>query len=954
MREQFKQDLLESQDIHRPLRIHAEEMRESRCLKKKPVRSRLLDDMTSLENWVTIGETACMELSSEYTRGAGNSLKFTTVTRLDHWPGAFGRIYSVPKVMRKVNHENWEDINRISFWVYADMPGFRSISFRMQFRNGGTHPVPDRYDREGHHNVNLVHGRWTYVSVEIPYLHRDDVLGLSFEYDMVGSEPGASDTACFYITDIMLETLATEDLDVYEGWHPGKGRIAFSGSGYQSGSIKRAIINEPEAKTFKLVEASTGRIVLEKAIELTDGANGKHQVLDFSEVQEAGEYLLVCGDIVSRTFPIGVDIWEDSIWKAINFLFCERCGCRVPGKHDSCHHDVTVRYGERSVIANGGWHDAGDMTQTTTNTSECTYALFELLGKVRENKRLYNRVLEEALWGLEWLLRTRFGDGYRVPSSSKSCWTNGIIGDDDDIYREAARETIENFMCAGAEALASIELKEEDPELSAYSLRCAKEDWGFAWNNQREEDFCKTDDPNRICTPLLKYSAGCWSAVDLYRATGDEYYLGRAVELADRIMACQQQEVTAWKVPYVGFFYDDETHRLIAHCSHRSHDNEPVQALARLAVCFPEHEHYAKWMYAVNLYADYLLHACEATAPYFVMPASIYHEDEAFHDDQYDMGMIKRYLTDDERRENYRKQVQNGIPLGNGYYLRREPVAFEHRGNHDVTLAGGKGAACAAIAKNDYQLAELAQRQAEWIVGKNPFAESVMFGEGYDYCQEYAVLPGEMVGEIGVGFAALDEHDSPFWPQVNTCVYKEVWIRSVLQYIWLVSDLHGGAKVSGIAEKTEEKVLFQDLRYGNQYGLQINPETGWYEGEIPAGEYEIVCGKERKQMTFLASRDYRIDCPFRNYQAVSRREGDKVIIKLSMSGKGIGRICLRKENLECQDFVAEMTADKEVEICGKICDRKTPYYAALIPDGDLSQILEVYGRDGYLLGRQEK
>ena len=37
------------------------------------------------------------------------------------------------RVIRKVNHENWEHINRISFWVYADMPGFRSISFRMQF-----------------------------------------------------------------------------------------------------------------------------------------------------------------------------------------------------------------------------------------------------------------------------------------------------------------------------------------------------------------------------------------------------------------------------------------------------------------------------------------------------------------------------------------------------------------------------------------------------------------------------------------------------------------------------------------------------------------------------------------------------------------------------------------------------------------------------------------------------
>ena len=944
MREQFKQDLLESNFIHKPLRIHEEEMRETRCLKKKPIKSRLLDDMTSLEHWETIGDTACMELSSEHTRECTNSLKFTTVTKLDHWPRAFGRIYSVPKVMRKVDHENWEDINRISFWVYADMPGFRSISFRMQFRNGGEHPVPDRYDREGHHNVNLVNNTWTYVSVEIPYVHRDDVLGLSFEYDMVGSEPGASEIACFYITDIMLETLAQEDLDVYEGWHPGKGRIAFSGSGYQAGSIKTAVVNEPDAKTFKLVETATGRTVLEKEIDLVQDVNGTHQVLDFSEIQEKGTYLLVCGDIVSRTFPIGTDIWEDSIWKTINFLFCQRCGCRVPGKHDSCHHDVTVRHGDRSIIANGGWHDAGDMTQTTTNTSECTYALFELLDKVRDNKPLYDRVLEEALWGLEWVLRTRFGDGYRVPSSSKSCWTNGIIGDNDDIYREAALETIENFMCAGAEALAAAELKEIDPELSSYSLRCAREDWGFAYDNLDAEDFCKADDPNRICTPLLKYSAACWSAVDLYKVTGEDYYSAMAVSFADKIIDCQQQTVTDWDVPYVGFFYDDETHKLIAHCSHRSHDNEPVQALARLASCIPEHENYGKWMYAINLYTDYILHASEATAPYYVVPASIYHEDEAFHDTEYDMGMIKRYLTDDERRENYRKQVQNGVTLGKGYYLRREPVAFEHRGNHDVTLAGGKGAACAASAKNDYVLAELAQRQAEWIVGKNPFAESVMFGEGYDYCQEYAVLPGEMVGELGVGFAALDEHDSPFWPQVNTCVYKEVWIRSVLQYIWLASDLHGGAKVSGIVDKKAGKVDFRDLCYGNSYNLAVNAETGWYEGELPAGEYLLTVGTQTKHVTLLASRKYRLDGPFRDYRAAVEQDGEEVKIKLSVSGAGKGRIAFQAINLDCKKFTAEVSPGEIVEIKGNICDRKKPYYAVIIPDSDLAQIVEIYER----------
>ena len=966
MRAALRKELEETGYIHAPLPIHEEEMRETRCLKKVPLESRLLTDMSSLDNWEIIieneeefGKYATMQLSPEVVREDSecrNSVKFTCVTRLPRWLHAFGRIMTVPKMMYHVDHENWEHINRISFWIYPDCPGFRSICMRMQFRNDGDHPVPDRYDREGHHNVNLVDRKWQYVSVEIPYIHRDDVIGLSFEYDMVGSEPGASDTVSWYITDVKLETLAEEDLDVYEGWMPGEHRIAFSGSGYQAGSVKTAIANEPGATSFKLVETATGRTVLEKPVSIVRGVNGEHQVLDFSEIQEPGEYLLVCGSVVTRSFPIGTDIWEDSIWKTINFLFLERCGYEVPGKHYSCHHDAYVTHEGKMIVANGGWHDAGDMTQTTTNTSECTYALFELLGHIRDNKLLYNRVLEEAKWGLDWVLRTRFGDGYRVASSSKSCWSDNIIGDADDIYREAAYETIENFMCAGAEALASIELKDSDPEESRRSLQCAKEDWGFGYAHMNEPDREKLDDGNRIYAPIVKYSAACWSAIDLYKAAKDEFYAEKAVEFAEKIMACQQTEVTDWDVPYVGFFYDDETKKLIAHCSHRSHDNEPVQALARLAELLPDHPNRARWMYAVNLYSDYAMHASQATAPFCVMPASIYHEDEAFHDSEYDMGMIARYLVDDERRDNYRKQVRNGVPLGKGYYLRREPVAFEHRGNHDVVLAGGKAVSQAAIMKNDYKLADLAQRQFEWIVGKNTFAESVMFGEGYDYCSEYAVLPGEMVGELGVGFTALDEHDSPFWPQVNSCVYKEVWIRSVMQYIWLSSDLHGAASVKGIAPKDSGKVRFAN-EYA-EYCADVNKDTGWYETKLPAGRYTISCGDMVKHMDLLPAREYRLDAPFADIEvtsvleaAASRgdesvRTGDEVEITVRLSGKSSAKVKILSVNLSGAGFDGEISGAEPYVLRGKIENPAMPYYAAVIPEGDLKQVVEVYGRPG--------
>ncbi|MDR1641541.1 MAG: glycoside hydrolase family 9 protein, partial [Clostridiales bacterium] len=651
---------------------------------------------------------------------------------------------------------------------------------------------------------------------------------------------------------------------------------------------------------------------------------------------------LVCGDTVSRSFAINDCVWEDSIWKTINFLFCERCGCEVPGKHYLCHADVTIRHGDLSIVANGGWHDAGDMTQTTTNTAECTYALFELLANIKNNKPLHDRVLEEAKWGLEWILKTRFGDGYRVPTSSKSCWTNNIMGDKDDIYREAAYETIENFMCAGTEALASKYLRTHDPVLSTHCAKVAKEDWNFAWNHRFEEDFCKLDDPNRIYTFLLKYSAAAWSALDVFQATNDEYFKEKAVFCAQEIMQCQQQELTDWDVPFTGFFYDDKSHKLIAHCSHRCHDNEPIQALSRLAQAFPEHENFPDWMYAINLYGDYIQKASRFTAPYNVMPSSIYHEDEAYHAQDYDMGMIKKYLTDDECRENYKLQVRQGISLGKGYYLRRMPVAFEHRGNHAVTLAGGKAVSQAAIAKNDFDLMELANRQFEWIVGKNPFAESVMFGEGYDYCQEYAVLPGEMAGELGVGFACLDEHDSPFWPQVNTCVYKEVWIRPPLLWTWLAADLHGPAFVSGIA-KPGSKVTFTEKSTRVAYVIQASPNTGWYQGELPSSEYQVSCDNSSREITLLSSRTYRMDTPFYDFRITAKKTGTSVEFEIQTSGEGLATISLRSSNLDLKPEIRTVKLGEAIAVRAELNDPKKPYYLVLAPKDNPRDIWEAFG-----------
>jgi len=145
----------------------------------------------------------------------------------------------------------------------------------------------------------------------------------------------------------------------------------------------------------------------------------------------------------------------------------------------------------RYVVANGGWHDAADMSQNATTSSQATYALFEMARRIdkHENPELYHRLIEEGKWGLDWLVKTRFGDGYRILSCGTSCWTNGILGDQDDVDDEAQDVPIENMMAAGAEAIAASLVWDTEPEKAAYALKCAKEDWRFGYERRDTERF---------------------------------------------------------------------------------------------------------------------------------------------------------------------------------------------------------------------------------------------------------------------------------------------------------------------------------------------------------------------------------------------------------------------------------------------------------------------------------
>ncbi|MCT6562891.1 endoglucanase, partial [Staphylococcus aureus] len=81
------------------------------------------------------------------------------------------------------------------------------------------------------------------------------------------------------------------------------------------------------------------------------------------------------------------------------------------------------------------------------------------------------------------------------------------------------------------------------------------------------------------------------------------------------------------------------------------------------------------------------------------------------------------------------------------------------RGNNAILLSAGKAASIAGKILKDKSLLDIAEGQLQWVIGMNPFGQSMMHGEGYRYAQQYSVLNGEITGEIPVGMETFRNED---------------------------------------------------------------------------------------------------------------------------------------------------------------------------------------------------
>jgi hypothetical protein len=357
----------------------------------------------------------------------------------------------------------------------------------------------------------------------------------------------------------------------------------------------------------------------------------------------------------------------------------------------------------------------------------------------------------------------------------------------DDCEARVHNHSFENFIMAGTEAAAALVFAKADPPLAWKCAAAAGEDFDFALSRFLETGLETPVPQEHAGSASLSqyYAALCWAAAHIYRITGEEKHRDAMVSYGEKLLACQ--ESGGARAPLKGYFYRDETKKTIVHFSHQARDHIFVQALAELCTVLPDHRDRPRWEEAMRLFGDYLKALASYTAPYGMLPAGIYADGEA--EDRENFEAIHPHVDYRKEQENYREQLKQAIALGDGYYIKCFPVWFSYRGNSAIHLSMGKAASILGLYFNDQELIEIAWEQLYWTLGKNPFGQSLIYGEAYNYGQQYAALLGETVGEMPVGVQTRGNEDLPYWPQANIATYREVWTTPPGRWLWIAADL---------------------------------------------------------------------------------------------------------------------------------------------------------------------
>jgi hypothetical protein len=198
--------------------------------------------------------------------------------------------------------------------------------------------------------------------------------------------------------------------------------------GYLPAGPKVAVFCSTDDRTvgsFEVFDAGTGARVFGPAPAEAGGTFGPCRTtyrLDFGRLAREGSYRVRAGDVTSQPVRIARDAYGGAADFLLNYMRQQR-SLFNPVLRDSVHvhtDGILVDHPERAgefIPVAGGWADAADYLQYVATSAHATYSLLlawrdhpQAFGDVYAANGLPGAnglpdVLDEARWGLEWLLR---------------------------------------------------------------------------------------------------------------------------------------------------------------------------------------------------------------------------------------------------------------------------------------------------------------------------------------------------------------------------------------------------------------------------------------------------------------------------------------------------------------------------------------------------------------------
>jgi endoglucanase len=355
--------------------------------------------------------------------------------------------------------------------------------------------------------------------------------------------------------------------------------------GYRPSDVKIAVLLSKrmiKLGSFKVIDIETGKAILisekiKKAETLEPFVSC--YCLDLTDLTKSGTYKIVAGRAVSPVFRIGNDVYDGTADFLLNYMRQQRSGYN-PYLRDSCHtYDGYRIYGKPGdsthINVSGGWHDAADYLQYVATSANATY---QMLFAFTENPSAFGDnflanglpgsdgvpdVLNESLWGLDWLMRMNPSEdemynqiaddrdhiGFRFPVNDTASYGKGkerpvylCTGEPQGLFKYKNRttgvaSTAGKF--ASSFAKGSEVLEKSNPELSDLLLKKAVAAFNLGL---KKPGVCQTA-PG---TAPYFYEEDNWvddmelAAIELYNRTKDSKYLKLAIEFG------RKEPVTPW------------------------------------------------------------------------------------------------------------------------------------------------------------------------------------------------------------------------------------------------------------------------------------------------------------------------------------------------------------------------------------------------------------------------